>query len=294
MMRFLLFGGSGQLGFEFIKRANDLNFEVISPVLSELDIGSQSQVVAFCERVRPTVIVNCAAYTAVDKAEEQVEEAYRVNATGAENVAKGAVRAECRLLHVSTDYVFDGNATSPIAEDTPTAPLNVYGKSKLEGERRVQQILAERSLIVRTSSLHGQHGENFVHTMLKLIRDRDEVRVVDDQWMSPTWAGWLAEVLLDLSRMNAQGIVHACGAGVCSWFEFAKEIQAVSAGKIDRRPACRVEPTTVANFPRPARRPRYSAMDCTKLSRLLGRPPIPWQEGLRAHLLDIGYADEGA
>lgn len=293
-MRILLFGGSGQLGFEFIRRATDLNFEVISPVLTELDIGALDQVLAFSKRSKPDVIVNCAAYTAVDRAEEESAAAFRVNAEGAQNVAVAARDLRARLLHVSTDYVYDGTATEPITENAATNPLNVYGASKLEGENRVRAVLPDSSLIVRTSSLHGQRGENFVHTMIKLFRERDEVRVVDDQWMCPTWAGWLAEVILDLSRMEVGGVVHACGRGVCSWYEFASAIDRFAGSKIERQPRCRVERTSVSQFPRPAKRPRFSAMDCARLTAILGRAPITWEEGLRAHLNDIGYLAERA
>lgn len=287
-MKILLFGGSGQLGLEIAQRARDLNFEAISPVLSELDITDRAQVLFLTSRVKPDVVINCAAYTAVDRAEEDREVAFRVNADGAANVARAAEAARARLLHVSTDYVFGGTGSTPIGEDEPTHPLNVYGESKLAGERAVREILPDQSLIIRTSSLHGARGENFVHTMLRLMAERPTLNVVADQVMSPTWAGWLAEVMLDLAKLGAPGVVHASCAGAISWFEFAAAIQELAGPKLPDGTSCQLIETTAAAFPRPARRPAWSVFDTSRLTALLGRRPIPWQEGLKAHLRDIG------
>lgn len=288
-MKILLFGGSGQLGFEVQKRAFDLDFEVVSPVLSEVDITNEQQVQFLTKQVRPDLVLNAAAYTAVDKAETERDEAFRINCEGAATVAAAAKEAGARMIHVSTDYVFDGSGSSPILETNPTNPLNVYGASKLAGEKRVLSVLGPQALVVRTSSLHGQRGENFVHTMIKLFTEREVVKVVDDQWMSPTWAGWLAEVLLDLGRMPCDGIVHASCAGAPSWFEFASAIFEQVKRTNPAVERCRLEKTSVDSFPRPAKRPRYSVLDCSRLTALLGRKPIPWQEGLRNHLSEIGY-----
>ena len=284
-MKILLFGGSGQLGYEIMLRCRDLNFEVLSPVQSEVDITEKEQVVRLAEVSKPSILLNCAAYTAVDKAEEEPEAAFRINKDGARNVALAAKACGARLIHISTDYVYEGSGRTPIVETAPTGPLNVYGESKLAGEREVFDCLGRRALVVRTSSLHGQRGQNFVHTMLKLFREREAVQVVDDQFMSPTWAGWLAETLLDLCRIECDGVLHACGSGVCSWHEFASAIYQDSSAVLGK--SVRVERTTAAAFPRPARRPTYSAMSTTKLSGLLGRAPISWREGLRRHLAEI-------
>lgn len=286
-MKIVLFGGSGQLGFELIKRASDLNFELIAPVTKEVDIRARSDIFSFISRVKPDVIVNTAAYTAVDKAETDPDDAFAVNQTGVRFIAEAARQYEARVVHLSTDYVFDGSANSPCSEKAVTDPINVYGKSKLAGELEIERILGPRGLVLRTSSLHGQRGANFVHTMIELITSRETVSVVNDQFMCPTWAGWLAEVILDLIRIDCSGVLHVAGQGVTSWYQFAREIRGLleSSGKN----LANIEPTTSDKFIRPAKRPAYSALDCTKLSDTLGRPNITWQAGLRNHFSDLGY-----
>lgn len=286
-MKILLFGSSGQLGQEVIIRAKALHFPVVAPVETELDIGDRDAVQFIANKARADLAVNCAAYTAVDKAEEEEELAYKVNRDGVLHIAQAAKEAGSRMIHISTDYVFDGTSKIPLTEDAHPAPLNIYGASKLAGEHVVRELLGSQALIVRTSSLHGQRGANFVHTMIKLFGERDLVRVVSDQYMCPTWAGWLAEVLMDLGRLSCSGIVHACGAGVVSWYEFAKAIYELTEKKGKWK--ARLEPCPAADYPVSARRPAYSAMDCSRLAQLLGRPPISWREGLRQHLKELGY-----
>lgn len=287
-MKIVLFGGSGQLGFEMIKRASDLNFDLIAPVTKEVDITSRNDVIAFISRVKPDVIVNSAAYTAVDKAEENPEAAYLVNRDGVRFIAEAALQNNCRVIHLSTDYVFDGSIETALTEDAPVNPVNVYGKSKLAGEIEIERILGSRGLVVRTSSLHGQRGLNFVHTMIELLSSRETVNVVSDQFMCPTWAGWLAECLLDLIRIDCSGVLHACGQGVTSWYGFASEIRTIL--EVSRKDLAIIEPVSSSNFLRPAPRPRYSALDCSKLSRILGRSALPWQAGLKFHMSELGYA----
>lgn len=160
-MKILLFGGSGQLGYEINTRADDLNFQVVSPVTSEVNISEGEQVLALAKKLTPSVIINCAAYTAVDKAEEEREKAHLINCVGAENVANAALVIGARMIHLSTDYVFNGEFSAPISEDVQTDPINVYGETKLAGEQKIAQILGPRVLVVRTSSLHGQRGGEF-------------------------------------------------------------------------------------------------------------------------------------
>ncbi len=283
-MKILLFGGSGQLGYELRVRAHDLNFEIVSPVSSEVDVGNEGQLRTLASQVKPDIVVNCAAYTAVDKAEVERENAFRINREGAKNSARAAADLGVRLIHVSTDYVFSGSGTTPLTEADPTGPINVYGESKLAGEQEATRILGDRALILRTASLHGQKGVNFVNTMLKLFAEKPSLKIVDDQYMSPTWAGWLAEVILDLSRIDTGGVVHASGEGTVSWYDFACAIRDWS------KPASsiKLDKISTAEFGRPARRPMFSAFDCSKLSKLLGRRPITWQEGLKRHLGELG------
>lgn len=290
-MKILLFGGSGQLGQELQLRTRDLNFSLVSPVTSEVDIGNRDQVMFLTSTVKPDMVINAAAYTAVDKAEEERDEAFRINETGARNVAEAARQARARMIHLSTDYVFDGKGNTPLNENDPVAPASVYGASKLAGEIAVQEVYPEQSAILRTSSLHGKRGVNFVHTMLELFRKRDHLTVVADQTMSPTWAGWLAEVVLDMGRLPATGIFHASCSGAITWFDFAREILSLAAPKIENSHRITIEPITAAQFGRPAPRPQYSVFDTSKLTAAIGRAPISWQQGLRSHLTDIGILE---
>ena len=287
-MKILLFGGAGQLGHELTKRAADLEFHVVSPVLTEVDITERDQVNKVVASSRPDVVINCAAYTAVDKAEEEVEAAFLINRDGAATVAEACAAHKTKLIHISTDYVFDGSLGRPLREDDATNPLSVYGRSKLEGEQRIQAALGDDALIVRTQSLYGARGMNFVATMLKLMGERDVIKVVNDQWVSPTWAGWLAEVLLDCTRLRVGGILHASSEGCVSWYEFAKEIHALSAPSFEGQKQGAIEPTTAEALNRPAKRPTYSVFDTTRLCSVLGRPTIKWRDALIAYLTEIG------
>lgn len=287
-MKILLFGGSGQLGFEIQKRAVDLNFEVISPVVKEVNISEGNQVSFLAAQLKPDIILNCAAYTAVDKAEVEEEIAHRINCIGAKNVALAARQISARLIHISTDYVFDGSLQRPLTEDDIVNPINVYGKTKLAGEKEILSIYPEGSLIVRTSSLYGQRGVNFVKTMIDLFRSKELVRVVIDQVMSPTWSGWLAEALLDLGRIKTNGIVHASCSGQVSWYDFAKSIFELSNPRLEPHPNLKIEPILASEFQRPAKRPPFSVFNCAKLANLLSRQPLNWEEALKIHLREIG------
>lgn len=269
-MKILLFGGAGQLGWELTKRAADLEFEVVSPVLTEVDITEHDQVSRVVSSVRPDVVINCAAYTAVDKAEEERDLCFRINRDGAFNIADACKGANTRFIHISTDYVFDGLLGRPLREVDPTNPLSVYGRSKWEGEERVRDVLGNDALIVRTQALYGQKGVNFVHTMLKLFAEREVVKVVDDQWVSPTWAGWLAEVLLDCSRIQAGGTLHASCEGTVSWYDFASEIRSQAASHFEGRKLASVERTTASTLNRPAPRPDILRFRYHKDHRSLG------------------------
>jgi dTDP-4-dehydrorhamnose reductase len=287
-MKILLFGGSGQLGFELKKRAEDLNFTLVSPVTKEVDITEAEQVSKLVGAIKPEVVINSAAYTAVDKAEEESEQAFAVNAVGAKNVAEACAKSGSRLIQISTDYVFDGLQGRPLNESDLVNPVSVYGKSKLEGERFVSDILGDRALVMRTQALYGQKGVNFVYTMLKLFAERPELKIVDDQFVSPTWAGWLAEAVLDFARLPVGGVVHASCSGVVSWYDFAAEIHRLAAPSFEGKSMAKLEKTTAAELNRPAKRPVFSAFDTAKITSLLGRPPITWQEGLGAFLKEIG------
>ena len=226
-MKVLLFGARGQVGTEIVERASEHNIELSVTDAPELDICEPLAVDELIQGIKPEVIINCAAYTQVDKAEEVRDLAISINAHGAAHIAWSAKAIHAYLIHISTDYVFDGSITAPVKEDHPTNPLNVYGESKLLGEKEVSRLLPQNSLILRTSSVHGFHGVNFVHTMIKLMREKKEIKVVQDQLMCPTWAGWLADTILALCVKRPVGIMHACGEGVISWHDFACEIKQI-------------------------------------------------------------------
>lgn len=230
-------------------------------------------------------IVNCAAYTAVDAAEYEPARALAVNATGVENLCAAAKRTGASLLHVSTDYVFDGSKDGEYGEEEPPHPLGVYGESKLRGEVAIAAAL-ERFVIVRTAWLHGRHGKNFVDTMLRLFRERGGARVVDDQWGNPTWARDLAKAILAIVARGCPpaGVFHFCGAGRTSWFGFAQEIraQAVARGMVDA--TVRVDPITTAEYPTRARRPANSALCTRKFETTYGFAPRDWKRALAERL----------
>jgi dTDP-4-dehydrorhamnose reductase len=237
------------------------------------DLTDRDGLRGWAERFRPDVVVNCAAYTKVDAAETERELAFAVNGEGAAAAAALASQAGVRLVHVSTDYVFDGKAEQPYREDAPTAPLSVYGQSKLEGERRA--LAYDRAAVVRTSWLFGPGGPNFVAAMVGLIEaGRLPLRVVADQQGCPTSTASLARALLDLARWETTGIVHFQNREPVSWYAFAVEIARLWSGAVE------VVPVTTAEFPRPAPRPAYSVLDVGRFEHLAGRRVEPWEEGL--------------
>jgi len=251
----------------------------------EIDITSEAAVTTFATAERPRWILNCAAYTAVDRAESEQELAQAVNAGGPRNLARAARACGARIVHVSTDYVFDGKGAGAYPEDAVTAPLGAYGRSKEAGERGVRAACPDH-VILRTAWLHGPHGPNFVATMLRLMRERPELRVVDDQRGSPTYAADLAATLLDV--VNAQdlapGTYHYTNSGSCTWHAFAVEIQgqALARGLLERAVPVRPIPTT--DYPTPAPRPTNSVLSTDRIRRALGITPPTWQDGLGRHL----------
>lgn len=272
-MRCLVLGGTGMLGRAVVAEARSRGWAALGLSHAQGDLGCRDSLLGWAERFRPEVVVNCAAYTKVDGAETDRERAFAVNGEGVANAAALAERAGARLVHVSTDYVFDGQAREPYREDAPTAPLSVYGESKLEGERRA--LACERSLVVRTSWLFGPGGHNFVATMVGLIEaGRVPLRVVTDQVGCPTSTPSLARALLDLAAREASGIVHYQDREPVSWYAFAVEIARLWSGGVE------VIPVTSAEFPRPARRPAYSVLDVGRFETIAGRRVEPWECGL--------------
>lgn len=281
-MKILLTGANGQLGRCFQDRL-PTEWEILATDTAELDITDLARVEEIVKDFQPDAIVNAAAYTAVDKAESEPELAEKINVTGPENLAIVASKQGIRLVHVSTDYVFDGNATEPYHEDSATNPLSVYGKTKLAGEQAVTQAAPE-AIIVRTAWVFSEYGNNFVKTMLRLAKERDTLSVVNDQRGCPTYAGDLAQAIISLLEKNAKsGIYHYCGDKEVSWYEFAKTIfeMAKQQGIIDKMP--QVTAIATEHYPTPAHRPQYSSLSCEKIERLAIKPS-DWV-GALSHIL---------
>ncbi|ULR32466.1 dTDP-4-dehydrorhamnose reductase [Dickeya fangzhongdai] len=282
-MKVLLTGANGQLGRCFQDRLPE-GWDVWTTDSDELDITDREQVLTAIAAYPPDVIVNAAAYTAVDKAESEPEQAALVNKTGPENLALAAKLVGARLVHVSTDYVFDGKATVPYVETDPTNPLGVYGQTKLDGERAVMAVLPE-SIIIRTAWVFSEYGNNFVKTMLRLGKEREMLSVVADQRGCPTYAGDIAQAIIDLLKLDAAGgIYHFCGDKEVSWHGFAKAIfaKAVEQGKLAKMPI--VNAITTEHYPTPAKRPAYSSLNCGKVAAL-GSDPSDWQAALKQVLV---------
>lgn len=288
-MDILLTGAGGQLGIDIASQAVEAGFELTALSHSELDVSERESVVDAVAAVRPKLIINAAAYTAVDDAETRRPTAFAVNRDGPANLAEVTEKTGATLIHISTDYVFDGSKPSPYVETDEASPLNVYGESKLAGETAVQSICV-RHVIVRTSWLYGLHGRNFVKTMLRLGKERDVLQVVSDQIGCPTYSGDLAAAILSICRRHVDGnppqdgfgLFHYAGAGQTSWHEFAREIFQLS--KSSRIKAPRLEPIATADFPAKAPRPQYSALECSKIDAAYGLRPQPWQASLRGML----------
>jgi dTDP-4-dehydrorhamnose reductase len=286
-MKTLVVGVRGQLGQELLRTAPE-QVEVIPLDHEGLDIAALDEVLEFVAELRPDVIINAAAYTAVDGAETKPDLAVSVNAEGPGHLARAAERTGARLLHVSTDFVFDGQAQQPYSPRHEPRPLGVYGHSKLAGERRVEEILPLHSVVLRTAWVYSRHGTNFVKTMLRLMNERDELRVVADQVGTPTWAKGLAQALWAFQdHPAAHGVFHWTDAGSCSWYDFACSIysEGRALGLIDSELTIEAIPTS--EYPTPAQRPAYSVLDCSGTLELLGLEPVDWRLQLSKMLQEL-------
>lgn len=291
-MKILLLGANGQVGHELRRALAPLGNIACTTRNGILDDGTPCNVadfddpaslLALVERVAPDVVVNAAAYTAVDRAETERDAAFRVNAEAPGELARACADRDALLVHYSTDYVFDGTGTRPYREDDPTAPLGVYGASKLAGEQAIRGSGA-RHLILRTAWVYAAHGRNFLLTMLRLARERDELRVVADQVGTPTSAALIADTTAGLlsQPFRDSGLWHLTARGHTSWHGFATAImeEATARGLLDRAP--RVVPIATAEYPTPARRPAYSCLDTAHLSRDFAIELPGWRDGLSA------------
>ncbi len=283
-MKALVTGARGQLGRALLAAA-PAGVDCAGLDRAALDITDADAVARLITAERPDIVINAAAYTAVDRAEGEPDRAMAVNAAGPGHPAAALAGHGGRLVHVSTDFVFDGAAARAWRPGDARNPLSVYGRSKAGGE----DAAGPDALVVRTSWVYAAGGANFVRTMLRLMRERDEVRVVDDQIGTPTWAMGLAQVLWALAGKRARGIFHHSDAGVASWYDFAVAIQeeALTLGLLDR--AVPVIPIATADFPTPAARPAFSVLDCTATRALLGDRPAHWRVNLRRMLAEEKY-----
>lgn len=282
-MSILITGGKGQLGKDLAKELTERGIENIPVDIEEMDITDEKAVKEFissCVKERSLdAVIHCAAYTAVDRAEDEEELAHKINAVGTKNVAEACKENNIKLMYISTDYVFDGEGERPWQPDDKRAPLNVYGKTKYEGELFVQQL--EKFFTVRISWVFGLHGNNFIKTMLKLGKERDELNVVDDQIGSPTYTKDLSVLLADIIQTDKYGIYHASNEGLCSWYEFAKEIFSQAGLNV------KLNPVDSSAFPVKAKRPHNSRMDKSKLVQNGFKPLPDWKDALRRYIEEL-------
>jgi dTDP-4-dehydrorhamnose reductase len=288
-MKVLITGADGQLGRELVRLGRRLGFEVYGLNRQQMDITNENEMPEIFERISPSVVINSAAYTQVDRAENESDLAYAVNKDGPAFLARHCANNHLKLIHISTDYVFDGTKGRPYRESDPVAPLGVYGRSKAEGETAIRTRLANH-IIVRTSWLYGVYGNNFVKTILKLAAEKKALQVVADQVGSPTSAADLAEAILTITRKISAnekfdwGTYHYCCKGFTTWHGLAQKIIDLAAPHAALQ-ARQVEAITTAQWPTPAKRPPYSVLDCNRIKNQFGIAPEPWQQSLK-HTID--------
>ncbi|WP_288130903.1 dTDP-4-dehydrorhamnose reductase [Microbulbifer sp.] len=285
-MKILVTGKNGQLGQQLQKQA-PADITVIAHGRETLNVAHKEQVFAVLKQEQPDVVINAAAYTAVDKAESEVEQAHAINAHGPENLALACRELGIRLIHVSTDFVFDGKQSHPYQPGDTRKPLGVYGETKASGEEAIEAILPE-AIIVRTAWVYDREGGNFATTMLRLMSERDQLGIVADQIGTPTWAGTLAQSLYKLAKNpEAKGMYHCTDAGAASWYDFAVAIyeEGKAAGLLPKDREVQIGPIATSDYPTPATRPSYSVLDKTRLVADTGLAPKHWRQVLREVLI---------
>lgn len=276
----LVTGVNGQLGYDVVKELSRINVECLGIDKDKLDITDCIAVDNYISELKPECVVHCAAYTAVDRAEEEEEICSKVNVDGTENIAKACKKVDAKMIYISTDYVFDGNGNEPFEVDGDIEPHSVYGKTKYEGELKVQEIL-EKYFIVRISWVFGINGNNFVKTMLRLGKEKESLNVVCDQIGSPTYTADLAPLLCDMAVSEKYGVYHATNEGFCSWAEFAQEIMN-QAGL-----SCKINPIPTSEYPSNAVRPFNSRLSKRSLSES-GFNLLPsWKDALDRYLIEV-------
>ncbi|RBW46970.1 dTDP-4-dehydrorhamnose reductase [Psychromonas sp. B3M02] len=313
-MKVLITGKGGQLAWELEKLAPQ-GIQLLSCSVEELDITNADQVNQTITQFQPDVVINAAAYTAVDKAESDTETAYAVNDLGSEYIATACKKVSAKLIHVSTDFVFDGTKTTPYQTDDPVNPINVYGASKLAGDRKVNTILGEQATIIRTAWVYSVNGNNFVKTMLRLMAEKEQLGIVYDQVGTPTWAKGLAEMIwslvdksgkvqdernkenieplseVPLNLSSSATLLHWTDAGVCSWYDFAVAIQelAIEKGMLDK--AIPVRPIPASAYPTPATRPSFSVIDKSTAEQASGVETKHWRKQLSTMMDELAESE---
>jgi dTDP-4-dehydrorhamnose reductase len=283
----LITGAKGQLGSELQELSGSYpQFRFIPTDVDELNLCNKEETVLFIEKGKPDYIVNCAAYTAVDKAEDEVELCYKINREAVRNLAEAAA-GKAKIIHISTDYVFDGTSKTPLKESNQTNPQSVYGKSKWAGEQILSEIFPE-SIIVRTAWLYSFYGNNFVKTMIRLGRERETLNVVSDQLGTPTYAADLAKIILDIidlcekENVFQAGIYHYSNEGRCSWYDFCLKIHELAGIK-----TCKVNPVSTAEYPVKAPRPLYSVLDKKKIKQTFHIDIPDWETSLEKMIIKL-------
>ncbi len=285
-MKILVTGANGQLGWE-LQRAKPDDCELVALARDQLDITDLDEVTLLFNSIKPDWIINAAAYTQVDKAESDSEEAYAINAEGAANLAMAAEGYRARLLHVSTDFIFDGRHHRPYLPDAEPHPLGVYGASKLAGEQKVREILGKDTLILRTAWVYSSHGNNFVKTMLRLMNERDTLGVVEDQIGTPSWAAETARVIYLSIKHNLHGVYHWTDTGTASWYDFSVAIYGLGKEIGLLNNSVLINPIPTEDYPTPAVRPPYSVLNKDSLRVAIGYTGQHWRDALRQMLMEL-------
>ena len=285
-MKILVTGIRGQLGFDVMKVLKSRGIEAIGVNSDDMDITDPGRVKAVISSLRPDAVIHCAAWTAVDAAEDNEEAARKVNVDGTANIAKACADTGARLMYFSTDYVFDGEGEKPWKPEDKTGPVSVYGASKLDGENEVRRILPDRHFIIRLQWVYGINGRNFVKTMLNLAKTHDRLTVVNDQIGGPSYTPDIARLAADMIVTEEYGTYHAANTGYCSWYDFAREIFKEAGIDIV------VEPVSSENYPAKARRPHNSRLDTSKLTERGFKQLPPWQDALKRFMTELRDAGQ--
>lgn len=291
MIKILITGADGQLGRSLKKNTDPLIGEFLFLNRNEFDLCDTNSISTVLSSFKPDYIINCAAYTAVDKAEENSDKAFEVNYHGVVNLIRESSDIKSKIIHISTDYVFNGNGNDPYREIDPIDPQTVYGLSKAAGEKALSELADTRSIVIRTSWLYSEFGHNFLKTILRLASDRDAINVVDDQFGSPTYADDLAKAIIKIIEKKipfdqTSSVLHFSNSGQCNWFEFAKEIIAIS------NLSCDVHAVSSSEYKTIAKRPEFSVLNCDRIQKVLNYKIRDWKDALKECISTINQKEK--